>query len=302
MFKFITTTTRRLQDLSLSRIIADSTHGFDYTLIYPGFATHPTLTRLSLGGEMPSSDPLLTLALLKNCPPSLQRLDLCCVCQYDDKDERVKMAKRTAAKSEKSYQWKRFESLKSLSISCNYGNGGCESWVHTPLLRHAPQLKVLSMFSFDPRDKAGLKSFRSLLDTAIKYCPNINRLRIDPGVNPLLAADLIRAIKAYPKGLKFLIISIPSEKQEQVLKAVLQTSRWTLQSLYLVYGAYTSVFIKENTIHQLIQKCPKLQELEFECTCERYLSDSCEQLCIHHGFHTFVQERGLEPVSAFNIY
>ncbi|KAK3832418.1 MAG: hypothetical protein J3R72DRAFT_454040 [Linnemannia gamsii] len=300
-FKFIVTTTRQLLGLSLYRIITDSTHEFDYTLINPGFATHPTLTVLSLTGEMFRSDPLLTLALLKNCPPSLERLDMCCICPYD-KDDRFKVATRTVAESEKLYQWKRFESLKSLSISCNYNDGGCESWVHMPLLKHAPQVKVLSVFSFNPRGEAGLNSFQRILDTATKYCPKIKRLHINPGVNPLMAADLIRVIKAYPKGLEFLIISIPTRKQEQILEAVLQTSRLTLQSLYLEYGAFTPVSIQEETIHELIQECPELQELQVDCTCERYLFDSCGQPCIHHGFQTFVQERGLEPFSSFNVY
>ncbi|KAG0212377.1 hypothetical protein BGX33_003668 [Mortierella sp. NVP41] len=219
-----------LQHSMMVRIIADS-QSFDNSLLST-FATLPVLTRLVLGGELSSSDQGLTLAILRNCPPSLQRLDLCCLCQGDERDERFQRAESAVAESEKSYQWKRFESLKSLSISCDYG--GCESWAHIPLLKNSPHLRLLNLMSYDPRGEPELEAFQQVLDAAIACCPDIDCLRVDPGDNPLTAAGLVRLIQAYPKGLESLIVSMPKTGQELVISAIFQTSAATPESFTLI--------------------------------------------------------------------
>ncbi|KAF9108649.1 hypothetical protein BGX29_009304 [Mortierella sp. GBA35] len=251
VFKFVAMSLH-LQHLMMVRIIADS-QSFDNSLLST-FTTLPVLTRLVLGDKLSSSDPGLTLAILKNCPPSLQRLDLCCLCQGDERDERFQRAESAVAESEKSYQWKRFESLKSLSISCDYG--GCESWAHILLLKNSPHLRLLSLMSYDPRGEPELEAFQQVLDTAIACCPDIDRLRVDPGDIPLTAAGLVRLIQAYPKGLESLIVSMPKTGQELVISAIFQTSAATLKSLYFDYGSFTPITLNNDSITRPIQEFP----------------------------------------------
>lgn len=305
LFKFLTTTTMRLRSFMLPRLMANSSQGFDFSLL-SSFTAHPTLTELSLSGEVADSDPVLTLAILKNCPPSLQRLSMCCFCQGDDHAARTQSAAAYIAKSERSYQWKHFESLKSLSIGCDYGGvGGCETWVHIPIVKNAPNLKVFNLFAFDPRDETGLMTFRELLKTAITYSPNITRLRVDTGNNPLPVTDLVHLIHSYPKGLEFLIIAMPRTDQDLILSVILETSRSTLESLYINFCSSTPLALSQDNIHRFIKECSRLKELETECGCERdlpeYNSDDPEP-CAHHTFQTFIQAQGLEPCRPFNIY
>jgi hypothetical protein len=304
LFKFLTTTTMQLQSFMLPRLMTNSSQGFDFSLLL-SFATHPTLTELSLSGEISDSDPVLTLAILKNCPPSLQRLSMCCFCQGDDHAARIRSAAKYVAKSEKSYQWPRFESLKSLSIGCEYGGvGGCETWVHIPILKNAPYLKVFSLLAFYSRDEFGLETFRELLNTAITYCPNIIRLKVDAGDNPLLVTDLVHLIHSYPKGLEFLIIAMPKTDQNKILSAILDTSRSTLESLYIDFQSSTPLTLTEDNIHHFIQESSRLKELETECRCDNlpeYDPDDLEP-CAHHSFQTFIRAQGLEPHRPFNIY
>lgn len=305
IFRFIATMAMQLREVMLPQLMADSSLGFDYSLL-SSFATHPTLTKISLSGEMVCSDPVLTLAILKHCPPSLQQLSMCCICLGDDHAERTQMAASIVAKSERSYQWPRFECLKKFSIGCDYGGvGSCEHWVHIPILRNAPRLEELNLYSFYSRDEIGLESFRQILETTITHCPNINNLRVDPGANPLPVADLVRLIQVYPKGLEFLMIAMPKTDQDEILKAVLQTSRSTLESLYLDFGAFTHAAIPEASIHHLIRECSKLRELEARCTCERLIPDyDCDALepCIHRSFETFIEAQGLEPSGGYTRY
>ncbi|KAG0073501.1 hypothetical protein BGZ90_011535 [Linnemannia elongata] len=304
-FRFIATMAMQLREVFLPQLMADSSLGFDYSLL-SSFVTHPTLTDISLSGEMVCSDPVLTLAILKHCPPSLQRLSMCCICLGDDHAERIQMAASIVAKSERSYQWPRFGCLKDLSIGCHYGGvGSCETWVHIPILKNAPRLRKLNLFSFYSRDEIGLESFRQILETTITHCPSINHLRVDPGANPLPVADLVRLIQVYPKGLEFLMIAMPKTDQHQILNAVLQTSRSTLESLYLDFGAFTPAAIPEASIHHLIRECSKLRELEVLCTCARLIPDDdhdAPEPCIHHTFRTFIEAQGLKPSGGYTEY
>jgi hypothetical protein len=85
--------------------------------------------------------------------------------------------------------------MKHFSIGCDYGGvGSCKSWAHIPILKNAPRLEKFSLFSFYSKDEIGLKSFRHVLETTITHCPNINKLQIDPGANPLSVAVLVRLI------------------------------------------------------------------------------------------------------------
>ncbi|KAG0297445.1 hypothetical protein BGZ96_006401 [Linnemannia gamsii] len=305
LFKFLTTTTMRLRSFMLPRLMANSSQGFDFSVL-SSFAAHPALTELTLSGEIADSDPVLTLAILKNCPPSLQRLTMCCFCQGDDHAARTLSAAAYVAKSEKSYQWKHFESLKSLSVGCDYGGvGGCETWVHIPIVKSSPKLKVFSLFAFHPRDETGLITFRELLETVITYSPNITRLRVDAGNNPLPVTDLVHLIRSYPKGLEFLIIAMPRTGQDQILSAILETSRSTLESLYIDFWSSTPLALSEDNIHHFVQECSRLKELETECRCDNdlpeYNPDDPEP-CVHYTFQTFIQAQGLEPIRPFNIY
>ncbi|KAG9072793.1 hypothetical protein KI688_000571 [Linnemannia hyalina] len=116
---------------------------------------------------------------------------------------------------------------------------------------HAEKTQIAASIVAESEHEIGHESFRQILETTITHCPNINNLRVDPGDNSLSVADLVRLIQVYPKGLQFFIIAMPKTDQDQILKAILRTSRSTLDSFYLDFGAFTHVAIPEASIHHL---------------------------------------------------
>ncbi|KAF9108650.1 hypothetical protein BGX29_009305 [Mortierella sp. GBA35] len=264
VFEFISKASR-LQELLAHRITGHSHQHSDFVL--SSFALHPALTTLILGGPMSRSSPIFALAILKNCPPSLRYLSVECLCDGDDEYEKALEAAAVIQESEQRYDWKRLESLKELAIACR--SGGCESWVHIPLLKNSPHLKLLSV-----------------LNTAPVVCPGIERLSVAQGErDPLAAADLVRLIQAYPRGLKSFRIAMPLSDQDHVISALLQTSGTTLERVYLEYGEHTPPSTV-NSINRFVPDFPQLDEMDMQCHCRH--SRSCQ----HNELRAYVRDQG----------
>ncbi|KAG0212376.1 hypothetical protein BGX33_003667 [Mortierella sp. NVP41] len=283
VFEFISKASR-LQELLAHRITGYSHQHSDFVL--SSFALHPALTTLILGGPMSRSSPIFALAILKNCPPSLRYLSVECLCDGDDEYEKALEAAAVIQESEQRYDWKRLESLKELAIACR--SGGCESWVHIPLLKNSPHLKLLSVGNYDGYNdpEADHDGFRQVLNTAPVVCPGIERLSVAQGErDPLAAADLVRLIQAYPRGLKSFRIAMPLSDQDHVISALLQTSGTTLERVYLEYGEHTPPSTV-NSINRFVQDFPQLDEMDMQCHCRH--SRSCQ----HNELRAYVRDQG----------
>ncbi|KAG0319002.1 hypothetical protein BGZ97_002933 [Linnemannia gamsii] len=189
------------------------------------FAIHPTLTALDIESHR-TADQRLVLAILKNCPPGLRKLSLGCLCQGRDKAERTQNSSATVRDPDMLYDWRQFESLRSLSIDCQWGE--CESWVHHPILRNSPHLRYLKTGCYVDVDNEDQDDNT----TAFVACPMIECFHIQHGGQNTVvsAAELVRLIQAYPKGLKSLSFEIPKSSIEEVIAALLKTSVSTLES------------------------------------------------------------------------
>ncbi|KAK3827239.1 MAG: hypothetical protein JOS17DRAFT_749317, partial [Linnemannia elongata] len=289
IFKFVVRSSSRLQDLSFTNVYRTS-QGFDFSLL-SSFASHSTLTALHIG-SLRTSDQRLVLAILKNTPPCLRRLTLGCLCQGLRKADRTLNAEATVMDSDKMYEWRRFESLRGLSVDCEWG--ACESWVHHPILRNAPHLKYLKTGCYvdiehRDNDNTAFAGYRHTLEIASTVCPEIQHLHLQHGgQDPVLtAAELVRLIQAYPLGLKSLNFDIPESGQEDVMCALLKSSASILESVVIEYYLNIPPMSKE-TVTRMIKECPRLEELDLGCKC--YTDSSVE--CLHVELEAFVDAQG----------
>lgn len=86
MFKFMTRPMSRLHAVAMPTPDKEGRR-FDFGLL-PGLTIHPSLTELTLRASK-SPDPLAVLAILKNCPPTLHKLSVSCLCQGLDGPEKA---------------------------------------------------------------------------------------------------------------------------------------------------------------------------------------------------------------------
>ncbi|KAF9154653.1 hypothetical protein BG015_000338 [Linnemannia schmuckeri] len=59
------------------------------------------------------------------------------------KADKTRNAAENIRDSDRQYEWKQFQSLRNLSVDCQWGT--CESWVHHPNVRSAPHLRRLKL-------------------------------------------------------------------------------------------------------------------------------------------------------------
>ncbi|KAF9544685.1 hypothetical protein EC957_011792 [Mortierella hygrophila] len=266
VFKFMTRPSSRLHAVSMSTAIKESHHRFNLGLL-PGLAIHPALTELTLRAYK-YSDPLVVLAILKNCPPTLHKLRVDCHCEGFDGPEKARKLAAIARESEEQYEWRRFESLRRLTVTCRLG--GCESWVHHPILRNSPNLRCLRIGEYFDDDEVDFEGFRQTLAVIPTTCPKIEHLDVQQGGIEMgvSAEDLVRLVQSYPRGLRSFNFSMPESGGEQVFSAIIQTSATTLESVFLDHFYYSST-VSVETATRFVQECPLLEDFRMGCSCSQ---------------------------------
>lgn len=267
VFRFVTKPSSRLHKVSMP-VITTGSLGFDYCLL-PGLAVHLALTVLELRTENPP-DPLVALAILKSCPPTLRKLVVNCLCHgFDSSMEKVQKIAAGIRESEEQYEWRRFDSLKILVMTCCMG--GCESWVHLPILKNSPNLKFLMIGGHYEDGEVDFEGFRETLKLIPTTCPKIEHLHMRHGgqESAVSGADLVRLIQAYPKGLKSFHFVMPRSGQEDVFSVLVQTSATTLESVMWEY-IYDPPTLSVETVSRLVQDCALLEDFRMRCRCYRH--------------------------------
>ncbi|KAF9146548.1 hypothetical protein BGX30_013763 [Mortierella sp. GBA39] len=282
VFKFMTRPSSRLHAVSIPTAIKESHHRFNLGLL-PGLAIHPALTELTLRAYK-YSDPLVVLAILKNCPPTLQKLRVDCHCEGFNGPEKARELAAIERESEEQYEWRRFESLRRLIVTC--GLGGCESWVHHPILRNSPNLRCLRAGDYFDDDDVDSEGFRQTLAMIPTTCPKIEYLNVQQGgiQTGVSTEDLVDLVQSYPRGLRSFNFSMPESGGEQVFSAIIQTSATTLESIFLDHS-YCSSTVSVETANRLVQECPLLEDFRMRCPCSQ------RPRCRHAELQQFVDSQ-----------
>ncbi|KAF9297946.1 hypothetical protein BGZ88_008540 [Linnemannia elongata] len=194
--------------------------------------------------------------------------------------------------SDRMYEWRQFESLRILSVDCQYGV--CESWVHHPILKNAPLLKYLKTGCYvdiedEDNDITDFAGYRHTLVVVSTACPEIQHLHVQHGGwDPVItAAELVSLIQAYPKGLKALNFGMPESGQEEVISALLNSSASTLKSVVIEHYPNIPPVSKE-AVARMVEECPQLEELDINCQC--HTDPSVE--CLHVELEAFAEAQG----------
>ncbi|KAK5828855.1 hypothetical protein F5H01DRAFT_315777 [Linnemannia elongata] len=208
------------------------------------------------------------------------------------KVERSRNAEATVMDSDRMYEWRQFESLRILSVDCQYGV--CESWVHHPILKNAPLLKYLKTGCYvdiedEDNDITDFAGYRHTLVVVSTACPEIQHLHVQHGGwDPVItAAELVSLIQAYPKGLKALNFEMPESGQEEVISALLNSSASTLKSVVIEHYPNVPPVSKE-AVARMVEECPQLEELDINCQC--HTDPSVE--CLHVELEAFAEAQG----------